>query len=111
MLTDELHLVSHEVLHVPVGFCLASVKNEILNGCFDSLFVICEFGELYFTQCLVMTSGHNGEACFIYFGQNIDFYTVNHIVGATVDDDTLYIGKSLQLCCGDVVRINLAINA
>ena len=42
LLTDQLHLVLNEILHVPVGLCLTCLKKEGLHGrIVRKLLVLC----------------------------------------------------------------------
>ena len=107
----ELYLVGHEVLHVPVGLGLTGVKHEILHCSLDGLLVASKLGQLHAAQCLVVACGHYGESCFVDFGEHVDFHTVDHMVGAAIDDYALHAGQCLQLSSGDVVRINLTVHA
>jgi hypothetical protein len=107
---DKLYLVCHEVLHIPVSLSLACVEYKILHCSLDSLFVVLELSELNLAESLVVACSHYRKAGFVYFWKDIDRNSVYYIVRPTVDDDTFYIRKSLELWCGDVVRVNFTVN-
>ena len=111
LLAYEFHLVRHEVLHVPVGFCLAGVEHETLDGVLDELLIISELRKFYLAESLVVACCHYRISCFVYFRKDIDSHTIDYIVGPAVYDDTFYIWQGFQLCCSYVVRVYFAIYA
>ena len=111
LLAYELYLVCNEVLHVPVSLSLAYLEYESLHSFFNELFVICELRKLHFAECLVVTSCHYRETCLVNLRKNVNSYSVDNIVGTTVDDDSLYVWQSLELSRCDVVRVDFAINS
>ena len=107
--TYQLHLVVDEIRHVPVCLSLASIEYERFHSLLDGFHIIRKLRQLHFAQRLVMPGSHYGESCFINLGQHVDGHPVNHIVGATVDDDTFHIRQSLQFGSGNVVRVDFTI--
>ena len=57
-----------------------------------------------------MVSRHHRKTSLIYLRQYVYGNAVHHMVGAAVDDDTLYIGQRLQFPCRNIMGINLAVN-
>ncbi len=107
--TYQLHLVVDEIRHVPVRLSLASIEHERFHSLLDGFHIIRKLRQLHFAQRLVVSGSHYGESCFINLGQHVDGPPVNHIVGATVDDDTFHIRQSLQFGSGNVVRVDFTI--
>ena len=46
-----------------------------------------------YTPLFVMTGSHYGNSCFVNLGKHVNIHSVNHMVWATIDNDTLYIGQ------------------
>ena len=110
LLTDELYLVSNEVLHVPVCFSFTCVEYEALYCVHDEFLIVSELSKLNFAKRLVMTCCHYRETSLIYFWKNIDRHSVDYIVRTTIDDDTFYVRESFKLLSCDVVWVNFAVN-
>ncbi len=47
LLAHELHLVGHEILHVPVGLSLTSVEDKVLHGPAHGILVVAKLSELH----------------------------------------------------------------
>ena len=104
LLTDQLNLVGNEVFHIPVGLCAADAKNEVAQS--------------FLAGCLVLGPGliplmvhqqHRNRRIIDLFC-SVDLHAIYNTVGAAVQDNTLHIRQSSQLCCSDVMGIDLAVN-
>ncbi len=102
---DQLDLVGDEVVHVPVGLCLAGAEHKVPDGSFPA-------GALggQGSGALVV-NGPEGQAAAVDGGGGVDLHAVHHPVDAAVEDDALHIGQSRQLGGGDVVGMNFGIDA
>ena len=57
-----------------------------------------------------MVNGPDRKAALVYSCGCINLNTIYHTVHTAVQDDSLHIGKCLQLLFADVVGMNLGVN-
>ena len=58
-----------------------------------------------------MVSQQHGHGSIINLLSGVDLHAVHHAVGAAVQDDALHVRQSGKLVSGDVVGMDLAVNA
>jgi hypothetical protein len=96
----QFDLVCNKVLHVPVGFALALIKNKGLELLAQLVVAAGELGELEYGDA---------EGFYVVTGKNL--LAVDDVVLAVVEDDTLNVGQSREFVFGDVVGVDLAVYA
>ena len=109
--TNKFYLVGNEILHIPVCLCIACIENKTFDSILYCILVISKLRKLNFAQSLVMTCSHNWESRIVNLWQHIDSYTIDNIVRATIDNNTLDVWQRLQFIGCNVVRIDFAVNA
>ena len=105
LLADQLHLVGDKVLHIPVGLCAADLEHKVAQCLFAGRGILRP-GLIAF----VIGQQHGHRSVVDLLG-GVDLHTVYHTVGTPVQDDALHIRQSGKLFGGDVVGMDLAVNA
>ena len=90
---------------------MAGVKYKFPYQRDSCVLVLRPFCCAVFAGCRLVSGGHDGIACFVDFRQNIDSYAVHDMVGTSVYDHALYVGKLFELFRGNVMGINFTVNA
>ena len=105
LLPDELHLVSNEVVHVPVGLSTAQSKDKVGEG-------LLPLGRVGRPGLVPFVIGQeHGNIVIVDVLGNVNLNAVYHSVRTTVENNALHIGESLELFQGNVVGMDLAVNA
>ena len=100
---DELHLVSDEVFHIPVGLRLTRLKNKAGKSGLSLL----RFSGPGMLSLYPRQQHRDGAVVNVIPG--VDLHAVHHAVGAAFEDDAPDVGEGLQLFRGDVVGVDFAV--
>ena len=111
LLADELDLVGHEVLHVPVLRGLAGLEEERLEDLVRARLRLRPGVHAQFALRARMRDGHHGNPGLVDLGLDVDALAVDDVVRTTGKNHALDVGERLELARRDVVRIDLAVDA
>ena len=105
LLADQLHLVGDEVLHIPVGLRAADLEHKVAQR------FLAGRGILGPGLIALVVGQQHGHRSIVDLLGGVDLHTVHHAVGAAVQDDAFHVGQSGKLIGGDVVGVDLTVNA